>query len=222
MHKKGFTLVELSIVLVIIGLVIGGLLSARSMIGTAKNLNFVRDMAQYEAAVHLFRKNFKTFPGDASYVIPAGDNDEILSDVEGCKGRYSAKETDHVFAHLSTSGMIDEKYQPYSPKSCNGDHANDRADSSLKGKISPFTELSSDAGAVIGTRTPPIMAGKPEPGSSGFFFRFYMNALDAVSLSKKLPIRTPVFVCYDKANMVILCSDPSAVLADVTYTLGGR
>lgn len=39
--KRGFTLVELSIVLVIIGLLVGGILAAQSMISTAK-LNVIR------------------------------------------------------------------------------------------------------------------------------------------------------------------------------------
>ena len=52
--KKGFTLVELSIVLVIIGLLIGGILVAQSMIHTAKIQNTVRLIQQMDTAVSNF------------------------------------------------------------------------------------------------------------------------------------------------------------------------
>ncbi len=65
--QSGFTLVELAIVLVIIGLLIGGILVAQSMINTQKVQAFCRQVAQFDAAVATFRDKFKSVPGD-SYI----------------------------------------------------------------------------------------------------------------------------------------------------------
>ena len=50
MKKSGFTLVELSIVLVIIGLLIGGILVGQSLIESAKMNSFVRQVQQIDIA----------------------------------------------------------------------------------------------------------------------------------------------------------------------------
>lgn len=71
--KKGFTLVELSIVLVIIGLLIGGILAAQSMVTTTKIQRFIREMQQLDVAVRNFQTKFKTIPGDSKSFGGNGD-----------------------------------------------------------------------------------------------------------------------------------------------------
>lgn len=63
--RKGFTLVELSIVLVIIGLLIGGILVAQSMIETAKGTRLVKDLQQYTIAINLYIESNHNLPGDS-------------------------------------------------------------------------------------------------------------------------------------------------------------
>lgn len=74
--KKGFTLVELSIVLVIIGLLIGGVLVAQSMTGTAKVTAQISQLQQFDAGVMNFRTKFNAIPGDA--VAFGGDGDNAI------------------------------------------------------------------------------------------------------------------------------------------------
>lgn len=62
--NKGFTLVELSIVLVIIGLLIGGILVAQSLIDSTKIQAFTRQLGQFDAAVGTFKEKFGDLPGD--------------------------------------------------------------------------------------------------------------------------------------------------------------
>ena len=65
MEKKGFTLVELSIVLVVIGLLIGGILTAQSMISTSKITAVVAQIQQFDAGVMSFKTKYNYLPGDA-------------------------------------------------------------------------------------------------------------------------------------------------------------
>ena len=85
MHSKaaetaGFTLVELSIVLVIIGLLIGGILVAQSMIGTAKIQSTVRQLQQYDTAVVNFETKYNQLPGDSNLFPNVGNNDGMITE----------------------------------------------------------------------------------------------------------------------------------------------
>ena len=64
--KNGFTLVELSIVLVIIGLLIGGILVGQSLVDSAKLKSFISQIQQFDIAVNNFKQKFKGLPGDSS------------------------------------------------------------------------------------------------------------------------------------------------------------
>lgn len=65
-RRLGFTLVELSIVLVIIGLLIGGLLVAQSMISTARVQKTVRNIQQFDSGLNNFKTTYKGLPGDSA------------------------------------------------------------------------------------------------------------------------------------------------------------
>lgn len=63
--RKGFTLVELSIVLVIIGLLIGGILVAQSMVSTSKTVAQIRQIGEFDAAVANFITKYNSIPGES-------------------------------------------------------------------------------------------------------------------------------------------------------------
>ncbi|MCE2927617.1 MAG: prepilin-type N-terminal cleavage/methylation domain-containing protein [Rickettsiales bacterium] len=60
----GFTLIELSIVLVIIGLIFGGILIGRDLIAAAEIRRFITQIEQYNAAVNVFKDKYRGLPGD--------------------------------------------------------------------------------------------------------------------------------------------------------------
>lgn len=67
-HKSiaGFTLVELSIVLVILGLLVGGVLAGQSMIESAESRAVITQMNQFTTAATTFRDKYLCLPGDCA------------------------------------------------------------------------------------------------------------------------------------------------------------
>lgn len=62
--QKGFTLVEIAIVLVIIGLLLGGILKGQEMITQAKIKNIISDFSGISAAFHGYQDRYRALPGD--------------------------------------------------------------------------------------------------------------------------------------------------------------
>jgi prepilin-type N-terminal cleavage/methylation domain-containing protein len=62
--QKGFTLVEIAIVLVIIGLLLGGILKGQEMITQAKIKNVIADFSGISAAYHGYSDRYRAIPGD--------------------------------------------------------------------------------------------------------------------------------------------------------------
>src|SRR5262245_61157971 len=61
---QGFTLVEIAIVLVIIGLLLGGILKGQEMITQAKIKNVISDFSGVSAAYHGYVDRYRKIPGD--------------------------------------------------------------------------------------------------------------------------------------------------------------
>lgn len=110
-HKNGFTLVELSIVLVIIGLITGGILAAQSMITTAKIQSQVKQLSQYDISIENFISNYKALPGDNETFNEVGDNNNEI-DGEHFNEDY---EIGHVWTDLTAAGRTNDgnSYVPY-------------------------------------------------------------------------------------------------------------
>ena len=64
--QKGFTLVEIAIVLVIIGLLLGGILKGQEMITQAKIKNVIADFSGISAAYYGYQDRYRAIPGDDS------------------------------------------------------------------------------------------------------------------------------------------------------------
>lgn len=63
-RQNGFTLVEIAIVLVIIGLLLGGVLKGQELISQAKIKNVVADFDGVTAAIYSYQDRYKRLPGD--------------------------------------------------------------------------------------------------------------------------------------------------------------
>ncbi len=119
--KNGFTLIELSIVLVIIGLIIGGITAGADLIRAAELKSVVTDVNQYKTALHTFRLKFNALPGDmdnASSYWPTecvdenstfcnGNGDDIFSDANGDNGW---QEGSRAWQHMGLAEILSNRY----------------------------------------------------------------------------------------------------------------
>ena len=114
--RSGFTLIELSIVITIIALLVGGVVAGRTLLKTADNDIIISERTQFANALSGFKEKYKALPGDMSDAYdfwgPAcGTNTTTLS--TGCNGNgdgyiisTAGGENVRAWAHMVYSGMV--------------------------------------------------------------------------------------------------------------------
>jgi prepilin-type N-terminal cleavage/methylation domain-containing protein len=110
MQKSGFTLLELSIVLVIIGLIIGGVTAGSELINQAALRAVSRDITTIETALSTYKLKYNAVPGDmrnatAYWGVAAldGNGDSIVF-WDGAAQDYD--EAYQVWKHLNLSNIF--------------------------------------------------------------------------------------------------------------------
>lgn len=95
-RKCGFTLIELSIVLVIIGLIIGGVLVGKDLIHAAELRTIISDKEKYITAVNTFRTKYGELPGDmrqATSIFGAVGGNSSDNFTDTCYNTYDPNQT---------------------------------------------------------------------------------------------------------------------------------
>lgn len=63
-QQKGFTLIELSIAIIVIGVLVGGIVLGGKIIEQSKFAKFLSEFQSVNTAINLFKDNYKAYPGD--------------------------------------------------------------------------------------------------------------------------------------------------------------
>ena len=105
--QAGFTLVEIAIVLVIIGLLLGGILKGQEMITQAKIKNVIADMSGVSAAMYGYQDRYRALPGDDIKAdrwtgATKGSGDGVIN------GKWTATtgEAINYWDHLRRAGFV--------------------------------------------------------------------------------------------------------------------
>ncbi len=68
-NQSGFTLIEIAIVLVIIGLLLGGVMKGQELINSAKVKNLATDFKNIPVYIYGYQDKFRALPGDDSGAV---------------------------------------------------------------------------------------------------------------------------------------------------------
>src|SRR3954463_3655671 len=116
-RASGFTLVEIAIVLVIIGLLLGGILKGQEMITQAKIKNSIADFSGISAAYHGYQDRYRAIPGDdpnaagrwtTAPAAVSGNGNGVVAGTYNNGGAAvpSAVESCSFWDHLRKSGFV--------------------------------------------------------------------------------------------------------------------
>jgi prepilin-type N-terminal cleavage/methylation domain-containing protein len=112
-RQSGFTLVEIAIVLVIIGLLLGGVLKGQELINSAKIKNLLNDMNGISTAVYGYQDRYKALPGDDATAATrwagsttAGDGGATLGGAFNAATATPEPESRLFWQHLRLAGFI--------------------------------------------------------------------------------------------------------------------
>ncbi|MBN66673.1 MAG: hypothetical protein CMM94_03795 [Rickettsiales bacterium] len=187
-HKHGFSLVELSIVLVILGLLAGSIVIGQNLIHGAEINRTISQTQQYVSATNAFREKYNALPGDmrnatdywgaaggggtgaACFTTESfgeatcnGDGDGRIHTPAGGTGVWANGETFHAWKHLANAGLIEGAYSGVS---------NDSSDFEVNGGYNVPSHALSEIGNFIF-----FYIGYIDAGDGWYFPGNYKNTL---------------------------------------------
>ena len=132
-QRRGFTLIEIAIVLVVIALIVGGITAGRSLIRNSEMQSVIKESTAYSQAIGNFREKYLALPGDfsgATALWGAADADfddckttASSNGITTCDGDGNGRimnqgaassdtfyEQFRAWQHLSNAGFIDGNY----------------------------------------------------------------------------------------------------------------
>ena len=168
--RRGFSLVELSIVLVILGLLVGGVLSGQSLIRASELRSVISSYQKYVAAANTFRDKYFALPGDMTNaqsfwgVRAAGTNLACQQTINVTTGTCNSDGDGHI-GGISGDAGLNERFLMWQHLAYAGLIEGSYTGASANATTQTFV-LSG-----IGTNTPPSKM------SPGFFYPAWVGAI---------------------------------------------
>lgn len=117
-NQKGFTLVEIAIVLVIIGLLLGGVLKGQEMINAAKIKNDTDSLKALQASIYAYKDRAGFYPGtvratnptsnvlNGSQIVNIASSADTAFDITTDTSLIAGAGSENVFADLTSEGFL--------------------------------------------------------------------------------------------------------------------
>jgi prepilin-type N-terminal cleavage/methylation domain-containing protein len=106
-HTLGFTLIEISIVMVIIGLLIGGVLVGKDLIASAEIRSTVKQLDMLETAINTFRGKYNCHPGDCKNADRFGLTYDVTGRLQGNgDGNIDMRFNDGVYDYFESATLL--------------------------------------------------------------------------------------------------------------------
>ncbi|MEW6740741.1 MAG: prepilin-type N-terminal cleavage/methylation domain-containing protein [Nitrospirota bacterium] len=163
-NDKGFTLIELAIVLVIIGIIIGAVLKGQDLVDSARHKKLAAEIKQWEVATWTYLDRKGKFPGESGdgtigNNLPSAEN--VQTDFSG-SGLAIAPATNQLtlgsatfYLFLGSAGARKNIIAVCASGACNSDFGDDgvayaeAVDAALDGEISGTGGRVRGAGAAV-------------------------------------------------------------------------
>lgn len=116
---KGYSLLELSIVVVIIALLMAGVTMGNTILKKAKLYGTIKELKEIESAIILFKEQYSAYPGDFSNAYYYFGVDDLCGTESQCNGdgdeiiEIGSKHNSEVyrsFQHLSSAELLKQYF----------------------------------------------------------------------------------------------------------------
>lgn len=118
--QTGFTLVEIAIVLLVVGLLLGGVMKGQALIDSARVKNLAQDLRSVPAMIHAYQDRFRALPGDdpaaVRHLCSGGSSCTVAGNGNGViDGGWDAgtdTESVRLWQHLRLAGLATGSTDP--------------------------------------------------------------------------------------------------------------
>jgi prepilin-type N-terminal cleavage/methylation domain-containing protein len=164
--NKGFTLIEMAIVVVVIGIIIGAVYGGKSLADSTKRNAMISDIGKYSQAYEGFREKYRSPPGDYKYkILSAAGSEDCTDTIPNGNGRidgYNGLEKERFCAwrHLTQGGFIQGNYAAL--------HITDAPRAQYEGVIYSFKYFSIPIGDAGYGYSDALLLGMESPVDAGY------------------------------------------------------